>query len=141
MPSEEERERRLAPRVTVGGRVLSTLWPAVEATLLNLSSTGACLEHQPLTFLRPGSLCELLIRAEPQELRLRARAVWSMVSRQVKQPEGTTELLYRTGLEFLDLTMEQQEQLAALLRASQGGGGSVPPVGKVFLSFLRQRVL
>lgn len=127
---QEFRERRRAPRVAIVGRVNSKIRPTIEASLVNLSTTGALIEHA--TLIRPTSRCELLIRTEPGELHLKAKAIRSVVHRSVRTETGATEFIYHTGVEFLDLRPEDQEQLATLLQAFQASGGAAPSGWKVF---------
>lgn len=128
MTKRKFKERRRAPRVAVRGRAECMLSPQIEATLLDLSLTGAGVEHS--SFLRPSSRCELAIRGEQWKLRLKAKVIWTVATRSEKWPDGTTKVIYRTGMEFLDLTPKQQEQLTALVQALQTGGGASPPGGK-----------
>ena len=115
-------ERRQAPRVAIEGRVASRVQSLVEATLVNLSQTGALVTLPML--LRPESRCDLLVWVGKRDLRLNARVVRSIVGRATKPAEGLGDLVYHTGLEFLDLTREQQAQLATLLQTFQAGGSN-----------------
>lgn len=132
--ANEFQDRRRAPRLAVEGRAAGQIRPIIKVALVNLSTTGALIEHSLL--LRPGILCELFIVAEHSELRLKARAVRSVVQRLVSTETGATDFIYHTGVEFLDLRPEDQEQLAALLQAWQAGGGTAPFGWRVFCLLL-----
>ncbi|MFQ5882435.1 MAG: PilZ domain-containing protein [Candidatus Methylomirabilales bacterium] len=112
---EECKERRRSPRVVVRGQVESKLRPEIVTTFIDLSLTGALIEHPSL--IRTGDLYELLITTAGRELCLKARAVRTAVHHSGKSKTGELELIYHTGLEFVDVRQEEQEQLAAVIRS------------------------
>lgn len=68
-------ERRRAPRIILREPVGGTISTSVEATLVNLSPTGALLEHPHA--VRIGQPYILVVTLSPQEVRLRCRVVRS----------------------------------------------------------------
>ncbi len=71
-----------------------------EATLINISLGGALIEHTHL--VRPGTISFLTLRIHGQEVNPRCRVVRSVIHRTEVQADGEHELVYQTGLEFLD---------------------------------------
>ncbi len=71
-----------------------------EATLINMSLGGALIEHMHL--VRPGTISFLTLLMLGREVTLNYRVVRSLVHRTEVQADGEHELVYRTGLEFLD---------------------------------------
>jgi len=106
-------QSRNPPRFRVSG-VTAAVTTLQEAELLDLSLEGALVEHQGMLAL--GSPCFLQVGIAEERLTIHSRVVHSRVSR--KEPEGW--LFYQTGLEFVDLSREAEESLAALIR-SYGG--------------------
>lgn len=92
----EFRDGRRAPRVVVRGQAESRIRPTVEVTLIDLSLTGAGVEHQ--TLLRPGARCELAVGTDRRELRPQAKVLRSVVHRWAKQKGGQIEFIYRSGV-------------------------------------------
>ena len=125
MAGNREPERRRAPRIKIGARVESLVYDLVPARLVDLSATGALLEHaEPV---RPGGFCELVLRDERREFRLQCRIVRSVVTRPPQGPDPR-KISYHTGVEFFDLTPAQREALEALL-SRYGGSGWLKPTG------------
>lgn len=106
-------EKRRFVRGRVGRRLGSKVRPVFEGTVIDLSLAGVCIEQQEA--LEPGWECEVVLQ-EPDgnTLALPARVAWMDPGRMVKR--GTElVLIYQAGLEFVDLTPEQQEALARIL--------------------------
>jgi hypothetical protein len=93
-----------------GGRVRATL----DARLLDLSNSGARIEHQ--NQLRPGVACTLELPPTIGELVLPVHVVRSVVVGTEKSPTGERLLRYESGLSFANLTGEQREALEAVLK-------------------------
>ncbi len=91
-----------------------------EASLINISLGGALIEHMHL--VRPGTISFLTLWIHGQEVNLRCRVVRSVVLRSEVQADGEHELVYRTGLEFLDtpedLLRQIDEYIESLKRQS-----------------------
>jgi len=97
----------------------------VPAHLVDLSATGALLEHAES--VRPGGFCELVIQDERKEFRLQCRIVRSVVTRPSQVPDPR-KISYHTGVEFSDLTPAQREALEALL-SRYGRSSWLKPTG------------
>jgi len=107
------KERRGAARVAVPGRVGSRVRATLEAHLLDLSITGARIEHHNL--LRPGMACVIELPPALGSLSLSVRIVRSIV---VGTEQGQTSerlLRYESGLAFVGITGEQRATLKAVL--------------------------
>ncbi len=69
----EYKERRRAPRVDVRGRANGSITSVIEASLINLSTVGALLEHTEA--LIPDHIYQIIIRLGDKKVRVKARAV------------------------------------------------------------------
>ncbi len=97
---EGKEDRRRSIRCAVEERTAGRITAIYEASLINISVSGALIEHSDL--VRPGPLSVLTFVVRGQEVSLRCRVVRSAVLRSEVQADGEHELVYRTGLEFLD---------------------------------------
>ncbi len=98
----------------------------MQLRLLDLSLSGACIEH--LACLRPGSSCVLEFPPALGPLALTAQVVRSVVVG-VEGPRQARRLRYESGVAFVNVTPDQRAALAHLLgRLSSGevGEGVVP---------------
>ncbi len=121
-------ERRRSLRIKIRAPVHSQVLAVLEARLVDLSATGALVEH--VGPIRPGSACELVIADAPGAEHLRCRIVRSMVT-QPQQAAATREIRYQSGVEFVDLKPAQSQFVEAMIRRHRGGdaGGSASPAG------------
>ena len=106
-------ERRRERRAVATGRLTGHASLSVEFRLLDLSSTGARIEHQAL--LRPGSRCTLQLPTPSGSLALSAQVVWTTVVGREQLPEGTRVLRYHSGLMFVALSPAQAQAVPSLL--------------------------
>ncbi len=107
--SKNSQTRRF-PRFQIRG-VMGAITEADEAEVLDLSMGGALVEHRGM--FRVGASCFLDLRTAGMLVSILCRVVYSGESR--REPEGT--LYYRTGVEFLDLPLESQHTLEAVIRS------------------------
>lgn len=116
----EPADRRKASRILVAGRLGARARATVEVRILDLSASGARIEHFDL--LRPGVtyMFELPLALGP--LVLTAKVVHSAVIGTEATPEGERHLRYQSGLTFVGITAEQQAALAAILERLTPGG-------------------
>mgnify|MGYP005847379597 CR=1 FL=1 len=66
-----------------------------------------------------------------RQLNMKSKVVWSSVSGTIRTEGGESQLLYQSGVEFLDLGEADREYLAGLI-ASLGPGGGASPLGVTF---------
>lgn len=128
MAEKEQRDRRQYPRSLVRGG-LKGRFTFDEAVLINVSLGGAVIEHAQI--IRPGIRSDLRLFLLGRDVSLRSHVVRSVVHRRERQPDGEETLLYRTGLEFLELSDEAQQLIsdfiqwliepALALSSNQGG--------------------
>jgi len=107
-------DRRKLPRfrtTEVGGYII----PPAEADVVNLSMGGALVEHQGT--LRVGSQCTLTFMVAETAVRVKCQVAHSTVDHRATGPPGEGLLFYRTGLEFLELSPEAENVMAALIRS------------------------
>ena len=111
----EERERRMAPRTMLAERPVAQVRDLRGVHLLDLSRTGAQIEH--VTLLRPGAACTLGLLPPCRNLNLPAQVVWCAVIGRTHRFGGASHLVARSGLRFTTLSAEQQAALADTLHA------------------------
>lgn len=110
----QEPERRRGRRVAVEARPASKVRATLDARLLDMSSTGAKIEHYNL--LRPGFACTLELPPGLARLTLSAQVVRSVIVGSDTNAAGERLLRYESGLAFRDVSVEQQRVLADLMR-------------------------
>ncbi len=115
-----KRIARRTQRIPLRPAVLCEVNARFEAAVLDLSPLGAGLEHRDI--LRPGQ--RFLLRMVPNwtegSLVLPSQVAWSCVHRmERRRDEGG--FIFRSGIEFLNLTALAERELAGYL-ASLGGG-------------------
>ncbi len=117
----EFRERRQAPRIAVAGRLGGRARAILDVRILDLSRTGARIEH--LSSLPPGTPCTFELPPAIGSVLLSARVVRSAVIGSEQTPEGRRLLRYESGLAFAGITGEQQAALEKALEKLTPGGG------------------
>ncbi|MCI0370070.1 MAG: PilZ domain-containing protein [candidate division NC10 bacterium] len=110
-----EQERRRAVRHPVPSRVEGTVTAEIATALVDVSATGALVEH--LHTMRPGYLYRVRFVAPETAVDLTCRAIRSFVVRAEPRGEAETELVYRTGLEFIEPDAGAITRLLAATRA------------------------
>ncbi len=92
--------------------VAGSVADACDADVLDLSMGGALIEHEGM--FRIGAAFILGVEnSGSHHLSIRCHVVHSQVNR--CKPEGT--LYYQTGVKFLDLTLEAEQTLEAVIRS------------------------
>lgn len=120
MTSDQKNKRR-HPRVVVGGTSRGRLTTTYTASLVNLSLGGALVEHPDI--VRPGTISFMDITLQGKEVRLKCRVVRSVVYRTQTLESGERELIYHTGLEFLDPPKDILDLIARYIESLQGKKG------------------
>jgi hypothetical protein len=105
-------ERRRSPRVDATTEIMGRVKATLPVRLIDLSVLGAQLESS--TGLPPAGEVDLWLPTPHGELQLRAGV---RRSRALAGPKG---LVFRAGVEFVDLTDTQSEWLAAAVAAMRG---------------------
>jgi hypothetical protein len=118
---DDTQERRRAPRIHVAGRLGARARATLDVRLLDVSETGARIEHYDV--LRPGSTYAFEFPPALGRLSLSAKVVRSAIIGAEKTPEGERLLRYQSGLTFTAPTAEQQATLAGILERIPPGGG------------------
>jgi|GEM_PF-2243611 len=83
------------------------------ADLLDISLSGALVEH--IVGVRVGEVYRLFFPVQGVEVEVLARAVRSFVSRVVPVAGGEGQIVYRTGLEFVELKESMAKTLTAYI--------------------------
>jgi len=126
----QDPERRRTRRLKVPGRISSRVEAMVAIRLIDLSATGARLEHANM--LRPGYLCVLEFPQNLAALVLTARVVRTVEVRGAEQDAVPLTHRYESGVVFTGLSPEQQIALEVILerlaapRATCRGRNSKP---------------
>ncbi len=110
----EARDRRAVPRMTLAEHPAVRVEGLHEVRLLDLSLTGAQIEHLDLFRLRAS--CALDFPPPFGALTLPAQVVWCTVIGRQRKLGGTSHLVARSGLRFTRLTGAQHTALADCLR-------------------------
>lgn len=116
--AEEEEEtlgRRKHARFAVKGGAKGRVAVVWDAVLLNISLGGALIEHANV--VRPGTPSSLELELQGQKIRLRCRVARSVAERIHVQPDGERELVYQTGLQFVDPSDETLQVLGDYIDA------------------------
>ncbi len=103
--------RRRSPRFQIPQPIAGNFLAASDAKLVNISFGGALIEHTGWT--RLGVRSVLILPCQGRKVPLPCRVVRSQVSRAIPRPDGTRDLVYVSGVEFLhtgtDTSMAVQE--------------------------------
>jgi hypothetical protein len=110
----EARDRRAGPRMTLVERPKARVRGMREVRLLDLSLTGAQIEH--LDLFRLGAACALDLPPPFGAPSLPAEVVWCTVVGRKLTRGGESHLVARSGLRFTTLTVAQQAALADTLQ-------------------------
>ena len=110
----ETRDRRVGPRMALVERPKARVRGMREVRLLDLSLTGAQIEH--LDLFRLGAACALDLPPPFGAPSLPAEVVWCTVVGRKRTRGGESHLVARSGLRFTTLTVAQQAALADTLQ-------------------------
>ncbi|MFQ5656990.1 MAG: PilZ domain-containing protein, partial [Candidatus Methylomirabilales bacterium] len=108
-------DRRQYARFTVGGRTKGRVTASSDALVLDISLGGAKIEHAQV--VRPGTLSFLDLELQGKKVRLRCRVIRSVVHRAEVQPDGERELVYHTGLQFIDPSDELRQLIGDYIQS------------------------
>lgn len=106
-------ERRRSPRREIRGELTGEITGREGARVIDLSLTGAHVEHSGMA--RPNMTYLLRLPLLDRELTLRCRVMWSRLRRR----PGKAGVYYESGLEFQDVTAEAEDSLRQFLEADQ----------------------
>jgi hypothetical protein len=109
-----ERDRRAVPRMTLAEHPAMRVQGLREVRLLDLSLTGAQIEHLDLFHL--SASCALDFPPPFGALTLPAQVVWCTVIGRQRKLGGSAHLVARSGLRFPRLTGAQHAALADTLQ-------------------------
>jgi len=118
----EFQERRRTRRVSIAGHHGGCVHVPLEVRFVDLSLTGARIEH--VSWLLPGSACTLELPPALGSLVLSARVIHSAVMGSEVNPEGYRLVRYQSGLAFVDVTAAQEAVLADILEKLTPAGGT-----------------
>ncbi len=107
---EQKPGQRKYPRFVVKGGAKGRVAAVWDAVLLNISLGGALIEHTNV--VRPGTPSSVELDLQGKRIRVRCRVVRSVADRIEMQPDGEQELIYRTGLQFVEPPAETLQVIA-----------------------------
>ncbi|MFQ5847232.1 MAG: PilZ domain-containing protein [Candidatus Methylomirabilales bacterium] len=96
--------RRQYARFAVEGRTKGRVIAVCDALILDISIGGSLIEHSHV--VRPGTISSLDLDLLGKRVSVRCRVARSIVHRSEVQPDGERELIFHTGLEFLETSDE-----------------------------------
>jgi hypothetical protein len=114
----EEKDRRHNIRWAVEEPTPGHITTIYEASLINISVSGALVEHSDL--VRPGTLSTLTFIIQGQKVTLRCRVARSVVHRTEFRAEGEREIIFRTGLEFVDASEDSLRLIGQYIDSLRG---------------------
>lgn len=112
---EKSATRRQYARFFVGGKAKGRVTAIYDAVVMNLSIGGSLIEHAHV--VRPGTLSSLDLDLFGKRLRLKCRVARSVVHGSHVLPTGERELIYRTGLEFLELSEATRQMIGRYVQS------------------------
>lgn len=116
---KEQRDKREYPRVFVEGKSRGRVAAICEGSLINISLGGVLIEH--VDALRPGTPSFVELELQGKRARLRCRVARSVADRTEVQPDGEREVIYHSGLEFLDVPEETQQVISDYIESVAHG--------------------
>ncbi len=117
--SADPTEKREHDRVTVS--LAAEFGPGRDATVVNLSIAGACLQHHGA--VGPGDACTVGFALNDEMHTFPARVVWS---RALPLLDGGDEAVFHTGVAFERLPAAAKSLFDKLLAAADAGGTRSP---------------
>lgn len=117
MPTVLETRRR-SPRFQIPQPIAGNFLAASDTKLVNISSGGALIERTGWT--RLGVRSFLVLPLEGRKVPLSCRVVRSQVSRTIPRPDGTRDLIYLSGVEFLHTGTETSKAVQELIISLNG---------------------
>ena len=112
--------KRRYPRFVVGATAKGRLTTTYTASLINISLGGALVEHPDI--VRPGTISYMDMTLQGKDVRLKCRVARSVVHRTEVLESGERELIYHTGLEFLDPPTETLDLIVQYIESLQAEG-------------------
>jgi hypothetical protein len=97
-------------RMRAGATARLHIWDVI---LVDLSRSGALVEH--IHRVQVGEVYHLSFQIEGLQVKAKAQAVRSFASHRAPGTGAERQLLYRTGMEFVDLTAHAAELISAHL--------------------------
>ncbi|MEE9539725.1 MAG: PilZ domain-containing protein [candidate division NC10 bacterium] len=117
---KQELGRRKHPRIVVKEEAKGRVAAVSDAVLLNISLGGALIEH--VGVVRPGTPSSLELDLHGKRIRLRCRVARSVGNRIEVQPDGEQELIYHTGLQFVEPSDETLQVIGDYIQSLSNEG-------------------
>lgn len=117
---ELELGRRKHPRFVVKEETKGRVAAVSDAVLLNISLGGALIEHAGV--VRPGTPSSVELDLHGKRIRLRCRVARSVGNRIEVQPDGEQELIYHTGLQFVEPSDETLQVIGDYIQSLSNEG-------------------
>jgi len=117
---EQELGRRKHRRFVVKGEAKGRVAGVWDAVLLNISLGGALVEHANV--VRPGTPTSVELDLQGKRIRLRCRVTRSVANRMEVQPDGEQEMIYHTGLQFVEPSDETLQVIGDYIHSLPNDG-------------------
>ncbi len=117
---EQELGRRKHPRFVVKGEVKGLVAAVRDAVLLNISLGGVLIEHANV--VRPGTPTSVELDIQGKRIRLRCRVTRSEADRIEVQSDGEREMIYHTGLQFVEPSDETLQVIGDYIHSLPNDG-------------------
>jgi hypothetical protein len=99
---QDKGDKRRYPRWAVAGRVTGRVGDLPKVSVVDISLSGALIEHS--SHFQLGAILFMNLLFPGHEVGLKCRVVRSDPHGYEVLPSGTRDLLHRTGLEFVDVS-------------------------------------
>lgn len=119
MPSEQVKgDKRRYTRWPVEGRLKGRIGHGPFMSVVDISLGGVLIEHSDIIHL--GSISFLNVLFPGKEVSLKFRVIRSNRHRSERSLTGGKELIFRTGLEFLDVTEASRRLISGYIEFLKG---------------------
>lgn len=110
------RERRRSPRFTADQEIYARIKSSIPVRIVDVSSHGMLVESS--SAVPPAGACDLWVPGDDGDVKLRVRVQRSRA--QFVNDNGNRGLVYRSGLEFLEMDEPARAALDSILRQLGG---------------------
>jgi hypothetical protein len=118
-------ERRRSPRYDTDQEIYARIKSSIPVRIVNVSGHGMMVESS--SAVPPAGACDLWVPGDEGDVKLRVRVQRSR-AQFVNSDGGTRGLVYRSGLEFLEMDAPARAALDSILRQL---GGAIEEGGPV----------
>lgn len=111
-------DRRRFPRWRAWGWLSGWIGDDIKVSVTDLSRGGILIEHGAI--MRPGTVRMLTLSLRGEKVSIRCQVVRSAVYRYETPPVGERNYVYRTGLEFIDVSNASRRLVGRHIKFLEG---------------------